>query len=228
MVRVSCCLSLLMLPLTLVADEPATVADGASILAAADDSPQRQSIVQLHISLLKLAGEPELDADAQLSSEELAEFLAQQKGNLRQLTSVRMSTLHNLLAQVQLGKQEMVIAGQTRPGFPSPTPSGQLTRSTMNAYRTESTGTVFSATPHVTDDGRILVELSVEQTELAPAAPLPAGEEGSFTPQGKDTFIVRTTLKVTPGKTLVAGATHTRTQDDSETIYLLIRADVRE
>jgi hypothetical protein len=217
----------------------------ATTLCGAEDAPEnkptsdeaaeivaellnRETIIQVEVTLLKVSGKPMLAAQTEMSAEDFADFLqvVTEDGRLVQQTSVKVSTLHNVATQVQLGRNEAVVSGQSV-AFNAGTRSPRA----VNAYRMESTGTLFRMTPSVTADGRVLVELAVEQSELAKVTPPPASEGSELNetpPAGTEIFSTKTTSKVTPGKTLVAGSSISRSGENAESIYILVRAEVRE
>jgi type II secretory pathway component GspD/PulD (secretin) len=133
----------------------------------------------------------EVGADFDVENVDPAELLRllDTDDSIRQVRKVRLSSLENNLAQVQLGEQRPVVSGESfgRSGI----------RTSM--YQQEQLGTIVTMTARIDDDDRIVVELTFEMSRLEESM---AGTESADVPvpPAKQTVTLQTTISVPAGE----------------------------
>lgn len=134
------------------------------------------------------------------------------------LTRVRLTTLDNQLAQVQIGGQKAVVSG------------GNFDRTgrRMNSYQVDQEGLMVTVTPRATDDGVIALQLSVEETRIEDP-PAPSAENpDDISPPGKSTAVVNTTISVNDGETLTISDVDQGQGDSNRRVIVVVTARVLE
>jgi type II secretory pathway component GspD/PulD (secretin) len=146
----------------------------------------------------------------------------EKQGKLDYLAHVRLTSLENLPASVQVGQTTAVITGRTamRPGGMA-----------SNEVSQRQTGLLVTTTARCQDDRRILVELTFEQSRLIPppAADEPAKEGGEvLLPPRLGTSTLKTTLRIADGQTVIVGGLGAETSGQKTLFVILATARVRD
>jgi Flp pilus assembly secretin CpaC len=150
----------------------------------------------------------------------------EKQGKLAGLARMKLASIENLEASVQLGEMVGVPTGRTFArggGFGGAGAAGGAAGDGgTTSYQMRNIGTLLRVNPRVEQDGSILVELNVERSKLA-EAPMPEG--GGFTPGRTVQIQARTTLRVPPGKSVVTGGHSTAGKDGTQT-WIIVSAKV--
>ena len=125
------------------------------------------------------------------------------------------------MATVQQGETPWVATGRTfgRGG------------DSQSVFSRESVGLMVSATTRIADDGRILIELAVERSRLKPQQQREAPADSDAreqTPSSTETLMLRSTVRVPDGGTVVAQATETRAGNANTHQIVLVSARATE
>jgi type II secretory pathway component GspD/PulD (secretin) len=204
MTQFACCL--LLLPL---------------VANAQDDSVVSQNrVVSLEVTILELSGDVKVADVENLDMEKLLQAV-RSTGVFQHLTRVKLSTLELQKAIVQFGETQMVTSGRAQMfGRSSAGPR------VATSYRAEETGTLVSATPRITENGDILIELQIEKSRLKPA-PAAESDDETPTPPPKATLTLETTVKVSDGQSmLISGAQTADAKTDQLRTYVMVRATI--
>jgi len=198
-------------------DRPGTIQPAPSRAAGSGQERQSGRLILVEVTIADVTG----DGPAELSASKLAEL--DKAGNVRALSRYRISALENNPSMVQFGERMSVVTG--RVAFPG---RGEGVRGfAQESVAQEQIGTMINVTARVDDDESILVELKAEQSRLAPAAAKAAGEgdaAASVPRQGTETITSHTTIRIPPGKTVVAGSKTTKTEQGTVQTWILISA----
>jgi hypothetical protein len=104
---------------------------------------------------------------------------------------------------------------------------GQASRAAIQeSVKMETVGTMVTVTPRVDHDESILVEFQAEQSRLSPAA---AGDEEDNAARtvaipSTTTITAKSTLRIPPGQSVVAGNKTTRTNQGTTQTWILVSA----
>lgn len=168
------------------------------------------------------------------SDENPAQRLQQleRQGALGTVARIRLTTLHQLTARLQIGETAPVATGRTmrspaareeRGGFPTPSMMPGATSYTM-----QQLGTLVSATPTVDEDGLISIEFQSERTRLLPNPPRPdAAAATEFVPQRTSSVSATTNVKIASGQTILISAARLDAAAKEESGELLILLTAR-
>jgi type II secretory pathway component GspD/PulD (secretin) len=174
-------------------------------------------LVSVEVVIADVAG----DADKEMTADKLAEL--DKAGNVRALSRFRISALENNPSVVQFGERVPIVTG--RVAFPG---RGEGARSfAQESVSQEQIGTMINVTARIDVDESILLELKAEQSRLTPSPAKPAGEDAaaaSVPRQGTETITTQTTVRVPPGKTVVAGSKTTKTEQGTVQTWILVSA----
>jgi type II secretory pathway component GspD/PulD (secretin) len=116
----------------------------------------------------------------------------QANGAATVVSRVRLSTLENNVAQVQVGATKPAISGRT---FDRGGRGG-------NSYVMNTEGTLVAVTPRTSSDGTIVMELNVEQTRIEDAEQPSAEDSEEVVPSTLTTASVNTTISLKDGETV--------------------------
>jgi type II secretory pathway component GspD/PulD (secretin) len=168
---------------------PQAVESLAAVLQRIDRLPQR---IEIRLLLVEVR-----DADVQFVDGAFDDYAAalerlQADGAATVVSRVRLSTLENNMAQVQIGASKPIVTGRVfdRGGRGS------------NSYSMNEEGTLVAVTPRATGDGTIVMELSVEQTRIEDAEQPSAEDVEEVVPSTRSTATVNTTISVKDGETV--------------------------
>lgn len=168
-----------------------------------------------------LLPEAEGETPAEISADRVKQL--QKEDKLTSWFRVRMASLENCPAYVQLGERVPVATGQAMMGFRSREGNAVTTQ-----YSTVNVGTVVKVTARIEDGGTIVVDLDLERSRLANQPP-PARTEGSprptFVPSKTETIMTQTTVRLTPGKTAVVAA-HRSTAPKPHCTWVMVTAEL--
>lgn len=133
----------------------------------------------------------EVEADFDVQSVKPAELLRtlDTDDSIRQVRKVRLTSLENNLAQVQLGEQRPVVSGQSfgRSGIRT------------NMYQQEQFGTIVTMTARIGDDDRIVAELTFEMSRLEVSMETTESADAAV-PPAKQTVTLQTTISLPVGE----------------------------
>ncbi|HUE72747.1 MAG TPA: secretin N-terminal domain-containing protein, partial [Pirellulaceae bacterium] len=137
-------------------------------------------------------------------------------GKVASLSRLRVSTLENAPSIVQFGERVSIVTGRTSFGG----------RGSQDMLSQENVGTMVSLTARVDHDDSILIEFQAEQSRLAPAATKADGENAERPVEMPRTMTITTksTLRILPGKSVVAGSKATRTDHGTTQTWILVSA----
>lgn len=179
--------------------------------APAAPSPQQPGrLVSVEVVIVDVTGE----AEGEMTAERLAEL--ERAGKVESLSRLRVSTLENAPSIVQFGERVSIVTGRTSFGG----------RGLQDMTSQENVGTMVSLTARVDQDDSILMEFQAEQSRLAPAAPKAEGENADRPAELPRTVTMTTksTLRIPPGKSVVAGSKSTRTDHGTTQTWIMVSA----
>lgn len=137
-------------------------------------------------------------------------------GKLDWVTRLRLATVENDRAHVQVGERSPIVTGRTqRGGFPG----GEAVQTVM-----VNVGTTVEAIPQIAADGSIVIALTAEKSWLEPAAPAAEGGEGPqpLPAQRTSTLNAKSTVLVKPGEpTLVTAQSSSAGKSNTQTWIVL-------
>jgi len=121
------------------------------------------------------------------------------------VSRIRLTTIENVPARVQVGRNEPTISGVSMTTF-----------GRMNQITHSQLGTVVMVTPRVGPAGVVTMEIDVNHTQFGPAeegAPLSVSKEGEITrTPNYETITAKTTVRVPSGQSVVLGGQSQRTK----------------
>ena len=161
-----------------------------------------------------IAGGPRDAAGGEMTAASLLEL--EKVNKLDWVTRLRLATVENDRAHVQVGERVPVVTGRTtqRGGF-----GGEAVQSVV-----VSVGTTVEAIPQIAADGSIVIALTAEKSWLEPAAPAAEGGEGPqpLPAQRTSTLNAKATVLVKPGEpTLVTAQSSSSGKSNSQTWIVL-------
>jgi type II secretory pathway component GspD/PulD (secretin) len=168
---------------------PDAVQSLVTVLEEIDTRPRR---IEMRLLLVEIR-----DADVQFEDGAFDDYAAalerlQADGAATIVSRVRLSTLENNVAQVQIGATKPTISGRT---FDRGGRGG-------NSYVMNTEGTLVAVTPRASSDGTIVMELNVEQTRIEDAEQPSADASEEVVPSTLTTASVNTTVSVKDGQTV--------------------------
>lgn len=198
-------------------------------LIRAIDRPVQQ--IELRMLVAELSGSegatPTFDHDFEVAAAQVAQL--QRDGAASLLKRVQVTALENSRAMVQVGEVQPVVTGQNFAGpFGGGRGGAPEARQAQRIYQMESTGTLVEVTPRVTAGDKVLLELSFEMSRLAPEPEADPDQPADFTPQGKTTATLRTTVGVPNGHTVTLTDFASASSPDNARLIMLISARVVE
>jgi type II secretory pathway component GspD/PulD (secretin) len=186
----------------------------AGTAAAQEAPPPAGQLVAINVLLADAVG-PAADG-AEITAAKIVEL--DKQGKLSSASRISLSLLENLPASAQFGENAPLVTGRQEGGFPG---GG---RSSM--YSMQNLGTTVQATARVEQDGKILVELTVERSRLAPAKPA----EGDAAPEPRRIIHqnTRTSVRVASGSSVLVGGQQSVAGGDATQTYVVLTATVAE
>jgi len=141
----------------------------------------------------------------------------QKQGKLDAVARVRLASLENLLAYIQVGQMTAFVEGVS-----------QMPNSTTVGVTERQTGLVVDVTACCQADRQISVKLDVEHSRLVPRPPADAKtKDASFVlPPHTATASLSTTVLIPDGQTVVVGGTGAQTSDQKTVLVILATARV--
>ena len=183
-----------------------------------DEPKQAGRLVSVEVVIADVTA----DGDAGgMTAERLAEL--DKAGKVKSLSRYRLATVENQPAVLQFGERVAVVTGRVFAGGRAEGARGFSQESVAQ----ENVGAIFNVTTRVESDESILVELKAEQTRLAPPAPKPVDDnaaEAGPPRTATETMTSQTTVRVSPGKSVVAGSKTTRTPQGTIQSWILVSA----
>ncbi|MEX2138871.1 MAG: secretin N-terminal domain-containing protein [Pirellulales bacterium] len=187
------------------ADRPVTTAPGA--------------LVTLDVLMIdhKIAG-AEKDRGNLHTAAELLEL--EKQGKLEHVLRVRLSSVEQSKASVQLGERVPVATARTVGGFGRGGPAAEG-RPTSYSYSLENIGTLISAAARVEEGGTVIVDLQVERSQMA-ATERPADDIPDAVGRQKTVSLTcQSSLRLKPGEPTLANASQT-TEDGATTGQFIV------
>ena len=200
---------------------------GLASAAAQEKPPEPGRMVTVEVAIVEFSGEDAAEPRERDSAEALIGRIREleKAGKLDSLTRVRLTSLEEQTARVQTGEQVAVPSGRNffggREGF-----SG---RDAQTVFSRQDVGLMVSTTTRVADDGRIIIELSVQRSRLRPVRdgePSDESDSRDRPPRSTETLTVQSTLRVPDGKTVVAQSTEARAGNARTRQVILVTAQV--
>ena len=163
-------------------------------------------------------GELSLSATAEKMRARLLEL--EQQGKLDSLARVRLASLENSAASIQVGQTTAVVTGRAMRG------PGLVSESVSH----QQTGMMVSVTACCRDDRQIAAELSFEHSRLVPKQPAEADAKDANTvlPPLIATSTLKTTVLIPDGQTVVVGGMGAETGGQKSLLVILATARVRD
>lgn len=182
-------------------------------LAGAQEAPTAGQSVAIEVLLADAIG-PAADG-SDITAEKIIEL--DKQGKLATASRIKLALLENLPASAQFGENAPLVTGR-QDGFPG---GGR-----SSVYSMQNLGTTVQATARVEQDGKVLVELTVERSRLSPAKPT----EGDAAPEPRRIINqnTRTTVRVASGSSVLVGGQQTVAGADSAQTYIVLTAKVAD
>ena len=141
----------------------------------------------------------------------------EKQGKLDSLARVRLASLENLTASIQVGESTAVVTGRMtmRAGGPVST-----------AVSERQTGLLVSATARCQDDRQIVTELNFEHSRLVPRQAAEAKDADAVLPPQTGTSTLKTTVLIPEGQTVVVGGMGAQTNNQKTLLVVLATARV--
>jgi type II secretory pathway component GspD/PulD (secretin) len=198
------------------AEEPFGIRPQAGVRATRNtaSAPQSQAgrLIAVEVVIADVVGEAK-----EMTTEQLAEL--EKAGNVTSLSRLHLSALENNPSVVQFGERVSLVTGRTSFGG----------RGSQDMLSQENLGTMVSVTARVEPDQSIVMELNAELTRLAPVAPRPEGENADRPVElpRTNTLTTKSTLRIPPGKSVVAGGKTAKTEHGTTQTWILVSAAVQ-
>lgn len=183
--------------------------------AAQEAPPAAGQLVAIHVLLADATG-PAADG-TEITAAKIVEL--DKQGKLASASRISLSLLENVPASAQFGENAPLVTGRQEGGFPGGGGRGSV-------YSMQNLGTMVQATARVEQDGKILVELSVERSRVAPAKPA----EGDAAPEPRRIVHqnTRTTVRLASGSSVLVGGQQSVAGADATQTYVVLTATVAE
>lgn len=192
---------------------PEAVQSLAAVLEQIDRLPRR---IEVRLLLVDVR-----DADVSFADGAFEDYAAQLKklqadGAATIVNRVRLTTLENQPAQVQIGATKPIVSGAVLG------PNGRRS----NNYVMNDEGTLVEAVPRAAGDGTIVMELRVEQTRIEDAEQ-PSGDDATdITPSSRSTAVLSTTVSVPNGETVTLTDMAEQDGDSSRNLVVIVSARI--
>ena len=200
---------------------------------AADEKPAAGKLVSVEVLIVDVSSAALGSSTEDPAPEKLLDL--EKQGKLAGLARMKLASIENLEASVQLGEMVGVATGRTFGGFRggaadaagfgggrgAPGAGGAGDAGTTS-YSMRNIGTLLRVNPRVVQDGSILVDLNVERSKLADA-PMPEG--AAFASSRTIMIQARTTLRIPAGKSVVTGGHSTAGKEGTQT-WIIVSAKV--
>jgi hypothetical protein len=139
----------------------------------------------------------------------MKELGANQK--LLAVTKMEIAAVDGRLAKTQFGERAAIVTGRTRLAQRDRGDADAFRQQgfggAVSTYQFEEIGTVVEATPRLRGEGKIVVDLQIEKSDISPLTPqLPPGEDGPMevVPPNIIRIVAQSTLHLKNGQTRVA------------------------
>ncbi|MAG93219.1 MAG: hypothetical protein CMJ48_05665 [Planctomycetaceae bacterium] len=177
--------------------------------------------VEIEVLIVEITGAPN---DKRLvglsdSAEKVAARVREleSKGEVDVLDRIRLTTLEDQRAMVQVGRSVAVASGRmvsSRGGSP------------RTSYQQQQIGTLISATARV-DGKTVVAELQVEKSQLERLpAKADSKPDDEFVPRATETMTSQTTVRIADGTTVLAGGMQTHSKTASTQKLVLVSARI--
>jgi type II secretory pathway component GspD/PulD (secretin) len=143
----------------------------------------------------------------------------EQQGKLDSLARVRLTSLENSTATIQVGQTTAFVVGLSR-----------MPNSTTASVSERQTGLLVGITACCRDDQQIAAELNFEHSRLVPkqAVAADAKDANVVLPPEIATSTVKTTVLIPDGQTVLVGGTGAETSGQKTLLVILASARVRD
>ncbi len=187
----------------------------AGTTAAQEAPPPAGQLVAINVLLADAVG-PATDG-AEITAAKIVEL--DKQGKLSSASRISLSLLENVPASAQFGENAPLVTGRQEGGFPGGGGRGF-------SYAMQNLGTTVQATARVEQDGKILVELTVERSRLALTKPA----EGDAAPEPRRIINqnTRTTVRVASGSSVLVGGQQSAAGADATQTYVVLTATLAE
>lgn len=183
----------------LVSLPPDQIKIAEETVRALDRAP---NLLRIEFGIIELAGGAEIDGPYEGGLGDLLKEWGDDK-RIQAVERASLTTLEGQVAQVQIGMSKAVPSGRSSTAFGGR--GGAPTRVTQ--YQQRDMGTLVTVNGRVAGDD-VLLEVNVERSGLANVKSVVAetDEEAEFVPPEITTLTVKSTIRVTPGHTVLVTA----------------------
>lgn len=188
--------------------------------------PRSGKRIEFEVVLIdRSAGELKEETNIAPTAAQLLEL--EKKGKLNSVQRLKLMTLENVEARLQLGEESPLVTSRTRGardagGFPGGGGFGGGSESVTYT----SLGTIVTVTANI-DEGKVAASLTLQRTSLTPQKPAEKveGQEAVSTnyPR-KGMTTISTSVRLTPGETMVVSGQQTLTGGTPSELWVLVTA----
>lgn len=199
-------------------------------LAAADEGAGSDArLVSLQFTIAEFSARGKEHAKIPLDSmdEALARLRELEEQNaIDSLSRVRLATVNNSQASMQLGATEPAVTGMAAPFGPGGGRGGRPNDAAIamtRSFTMQNVGTLISVTPTLLDDGSVLADITFESSRLEKrdAANDDDAAPSEFTPASVTKLSVRATLRIPSGQSVLLGGWHSFSDQSSEALIIV-------
>jgi general secretion pathway protein D len=222
----------------LVTVAPAALERVTKLLAELD-RPSKMVSIEVRIAEARweadAPGETQPSATGQESLETGEQVLArirelEKSGRLEVLNHVKLTTLENQPAVVQVGERAPVVTGVSYTRPPSRTSGSPYSGPRTQNVSFQEVGLMVNVVPRVTSDGLVVVELDITKSRLTrPEPQRPSGEGEDTAPLGIPrtvTTTAKTTVSIADGQTVVIDAVSERSTSEQSELLIIATARI--
>jgi hypothetical protein len=184
------------------------------LVAWGQEAPAAGQLVSIEVLLADAIG-PAADG-SEITAAKIIEL--DKQGKLAAASRIKLSIVENVPGLATYGETTPLVSG--RQDFAG----GQFGGGGRggSSYSMQNLGTTVQATARIEEDGKILVELSVERSRLAPAKPA----EGDAAPLPRQLLnhSTRTTVRVASGQSVLVGGQQSVAGPEAAQTYVVLTA----
>jgi type II secretory pathway component GspD/PulD (secretin) len=192
---------------------PEAVQSLAAVLERIDRLPRR---IEIRLLLVEVR-----DSDVKFEEGAFDDYAAeleqlQASGAATIVSRMRLTTLENQVAQVQMGATRPSVTGRVfdRGGRGS------------NSYVMNDEGTLLSVIPRASGDGTIVMELNIEQTRIEDAEQTSADDAEDVVPSTRSTAVINSTVSVKDGETVTTTDVAQNAGDSARNLVVIVTARI--
>lgn len=144
----------------------------------------------------------------------------ERQGKLDVVNRIRLATLDQQPAFVQVGERRPVVTAWHSTGRPSDSRA-------VNSMTYQNVGTILGVTPRIAGSD-VIMELDIEKSRLddTRSAGARQDDDTAFVPPRIVTANCQTTIRVAGGKTVIVGGMQTQSDDDTSAFLVLATARI--